>query len=208
MRRIFISYRRDDSQLSCDRIYSFLGPIFGVQQVFRDINAIPGGADFRTAIEQNLSTCSVMLVVIGPQWASITGASGHRRLDEPNDLVRIEVETALRRGIPLVPLLVQGAAPPPAASLPPTIQQLSYQNMRVVRPDPDFANDMQVVMQDVAQYVPFALQGGRVHAMTSTVRRLVGVVVSLVSFVLFIAALSTWVNLPIITGLVRHFLNR
>lgn len=207
MRSMFISYRRDDSQLSCDRIYGYLAPIFGVKQVFRDLDAIAGGTNFHTAIEQALSTCKVLLVVIGPTWTTITDASGHRRLDDPNDLVRLEVETALRRGIAVLPLLVQGATPPPAATLPPSIQQLSYQNMRVVRADPDFARDMQAVMLDIAAFVPIPQRGsGGLRAARNTLRRTVSFVVGLVGILLFVAALSTWIDLPFITDFVKHLL--
>lgn len=207
MRSIFISYRRDDSQLSCDRIYGYLGPIFGVKQVFRDMNAIPGGTDFRTSIEQALGTCKVMLVVIGPAWATITDAAGRRRLDDPEDLVRIEIETALRRGIPVLPLLVQGATLPFAAPLPPSMKSLDFQNMRPVRPDPDFARDMQTVMLDIATYVPIPSQGSSgLRVIRNTVWRTVSFVVGLLSFLIFVAGLSTWVHLPIITDLVRHWL--
>lgn len=207
MRSIFISYRRDDSQLSCDRLYGYLAPIFGVKQVFRDLDAIPGGLDFRTSIEHALSTCKVLLVVIGPTWTTITDTSGRLRLDDPNDLVRLEVETALRRGIAVLPLLVQGATPPPAAALPPSIQQLSYQNMRVVRADPDFARDMQAVMLDIAAFVPIPQRGsGGLRAVRNTLRRTVSFVVGLIVLMLFVATLSTWIDLPIITALVKHVL--
>lgn len=207
MRSIFISYRRDDSQLSCDRIYGYLAPIFGVKQVFRDLDAIPGGLDFRTSIEQALSTCKVLLVVIGPTWTTITDASGRRRLDNTDDLVRAEVETALKRGIAVLPLLVQGATPPPAATLPASLQQLSYQNMRAVRADPDFARDMQAVMLDIAAFVPIPQRGsGGLRTVRNTLRRTVSFVVGLVALLLFVAALSTWVDLPFITDLVKHLL--
>lgn len=206
MRSIFISYRRDDSQISCDRIYGYMASIFGARQVFRDLDAIPGGIDFRTAITQALSTCRVMVVVIGSRWATITDDGGHRRLDDPNDLVRTEVEIALQRGIHVLPVLVQGAVPPLPHALPPALQPLSYHNMRPVRADPDFARDMQTVMLDIAAFVPIP-QGNRgLRVVRNTVRRAVSFVVGVTSFVLFVAALSTWVNIPIVTELVRHWL--
>ncbi len=206
MRSIFISYRRDDSQLTCDRIYGYLGPIFGVKQVFRDLNDIDGGRDFRAAIEQALASCKVMVVVIGPTWSTIRDATGRRRLDNPNDMVRIEIETAFRRGIAVLPLLVQGATLPFPAPLPASIQQLAYQNMRQVRPDPDFARDMQVVMLDIAACVPIPYHGKGLRVVRNTARRTVSLVVGLVSLLIFIVALSTWVNLPVVTNLVKHWL--
>ena len=208
MNTIFISYRRDDSQLSCDRIYGYLGPIFGVRQVFRDVNTIPGGVDFRTLIDQGLSRCKVALVVVGPHWLTIADASGRRRLDDPNDFVRLEVETALSRNIPVIPLLVQGAPPLRADELPLSLRQLAFQNTRYVRADPDFARDMQLVMLDIAQFVPIPRRGGGLRMLRNTARQVVGFVVGLLSFILLIAALSTWVNIPFVTNLVNQLLNR
>jgi hypothetical protein len=208
MNTIFISYRRDDSQLSCDRIYGYLGPIFGMKQVFRDLNTIPGGVDFRTIIDEGLSHCRVVLAVIGPRWTTITDASGQRRLDDPNDFVRLEIESALQRNIPVIPLLVQGAQPLRPVELPPTISALAFQNTRFVRADPDFARDMQLVMLDIAQFVPIPRRDGGFLAIRTVTRRIGSFVVGLISFLLLVAAVSTWINIPIVTSLVNQLLNR
>jgi hypothetical protein len=208
MNTIFISYRRDDSQLSCDRIYGYLGPIFGMKQVFRDLNTIPGGVDFRTIIDEGLSHCKVVLAIIGPQWTTITDASGKRRLDDPNDFVRLEIESALNRNIPVIPLLVQGAQPLRPGELPETMQKLAFQNTRFVRADPDFARDMQLVMLDIAQFVPIPRRDGGFLVVRNLVRQIGSFAVGLVSFLLLVAAISTWINIPIVTSLVNHLLNR
>jgi hypothetical protein len=208
MNTIFISYRRDDSQLSCDRIYGYLGPIFGMKQVFRDLNTIPGGVDFRTIIDEGLSHCTVVLAIIGPQWTTITDAAGRRRLDDPNDFVRLEIESALHRNIPVIPLLVQGAQPLRPAELPESMQNLAFQNTRFVRADPDFARDMQLVMLDIAQFVPIPRRDGGFLVVRNLVRQIGSFAVGLISFLLLVAAISTWINIPIVTSLVNHLLNR
>jgi hypothetical protein len=208
MNTIFISYRRDDSQLSCDRIYGYLGPIFGMKQVFRDLNTIPGGVDFRTIIDEGLSHCKVVLAIIGPQWTKIADASGQRRLDDSSDFVRLEIESALHRNIPVIPLLVQGAQPLRPAELPPTMQKLAFQNTRFVRADPDFARDMQLVMLDIAQFVPIPRRDGGFLVIRTITRQIGSFAVGLISFLLLVAAISTWINIPIVTSLVNHLLNR
>jgi hypothetical protein len=88
---IFISYRRADSKYVVDRIRERLVAAFGHEAVFRDIESIPLGTDFRTVLNQETAGCSAMLVVIGPQWAGITDSKGNKRLFDPNDYTRIEV---------------------------------------------------------------------------------------------------------------------
>jgi TIR domain len=207
MNKIFISYRRDDSQLSCDRIYGFLGPVFSVREVFRDLNAIRGGVDFRAEIDRGLRHCQVVLVVIGPRWTTITDATGLRRLDDPNDYVRVEVETALSLNVPIIPLLVQGATPPQAAELPLALKPLAFRNTRVVRADPDFARDMQLVMQDIAQVVPIPRRHPGLFAARNATRQVASFVVGLISFLLLVATLSTWITIPFVTHFVDRLLN-
>jgi hypothetical protein len=207
MNKIFISYRRDDSQLSCDRIYGFLGPIFSVREVFRDLNAIRGGVDFRTEIDRSLRHCQVVLVVIGPRWTTIANAAGERRLEDPNDYVRVEVETALDLNVPIIPLLVQGAVPLQPQDLPPSLQPLAFRNTRVVRADPDFARDMQLVMQDIAQIVPIPSRHRGLLAAHNVARQVASFVVGVISFLLLVATLSTWITIPFVTDLVDRLLN-
>jgi len=91
MPRIFISYRRTDSPDVAGRIYERFAARFGRKNVFKDIDNIPVGTDFRAVIEDALLNCQVMLVVIGPNWLDAKDAEGKRRLDNPEDFVRIEV---------------------------------------------------------------------------------------------------------------------
>lgn len=109
MSRIFMSYRRGDSADVSGRIYDRLAEHFGAEAVFKDVDDIPFGVDFKTYLNDMVSECAVELVVIGPRWLDISNERGERRLDDPTDFVRIEVEAALKRDIPVVPLLVSGA---------------------------------------------------------------------------------------------------
>jgi hypothetical protein len=118
MPRIFISYRRDDAAGDAGRLADHLHRRFGASHVFLDIDTIDAGTDFVQVLQDSLQQTAAMLVVIGRHWTSLLGADGVRRLDDPNDFVRREVETALGRKIPVVPVLVQGAPLPRKEDLP------------------------------------------------------------------------------------------
>lgn len=143
MAKVFISYRRDDSADATGRIYDWLTARLGPQAIFRDVDDIPFGVDFKKYLEDTVSQCAMMLVVIGPQWLNIPDDTGKRRLDDPRDFVRIEVETALKRDIPVIPLLVSGANMPDADHLPSSLSNLAYRNGISIRRDPDFRPDME-----------------------------------------------------------------
>jgi len=140
--KVFICYRRKDSQPFADRIYDWLERAFEPDNVFKDIDTIPLGRDFRRILEEAVIRCDALLVVIGPRWLGETDESGRRRVDDPGDWVRIEIETALERDIPVIPLLVDEASFPREADLPPSLQKLVYRHGTPVRPDPDFRHDM------------------------------------------------------------------
>jgi tetratricopeptide (TPR) repeat protein len=122
--RIFISYRRDDAAGEAGRLADHLLRRFGADRVFLDIETIDPGTDFRTVLERALAETVAVLVVIGRRWGDIADAGGRRRLDDPADFVRQEVERALGRGVPVVPVLVQGAALPRAEQLPASLAPL------------------------------------------------------------------------------------
>src|SRR5262245_3456964 len=103
-KKVFISYRRGDSADVVGRIDDHLVKVFGRESVFKDVDSISLGTDFRKVISQRVSECDVLLAVIGPMWLAARGPSGGRRLDDEADYVRIEIETALRRDIPVIPL--------------------------------------------------------------------------------------------------------
>ena len=125
---LFISYRRSDAEGEAGRLYDDVVRLFGSGAVFMDVSDIHPGKDFRQVLTDNVSKCAVLLAIIGPNWTSVTDASGARRLDQPNDFVRLEVAAALARGIDVIPVLVHGARMPTAAELPPDLQNLAYRN--------------------------------------------------------------------------------
>jgi hypothetical protein len=139
---IFISYRRSDSQDVTGRIYDRLVGKFTPKQVFKDVDNIPLGVSFAMHIQQMIGKANVALVIIGPSWLTATDEQGRRRLDDPGDFVRVEVESALRAGMPVVPVLVANAAMPKVSELPKSMQKLVARNGIAVRPDPDFNNDI------------------------------------------------------------------
>lgn len=163
MSSIFISYRRDDSADTCGRIYDHLVASFGRDTVFKDVDSIPLGVNFDEHISRVLQQCAVVLAVIGPRWLDIRDERG-RRLDDPADLVRRELEAALQRGIPVIPALVQGARMPGGAELPPSLRALSLHNGLAVRRDPDFGHDMQRLVTAVQRWVSPAGPHGDVAA--------------------------------------------
>lgn len=101
---------------------------FGEQKVFMDVAGIEAGRDFRKAIEESVANCGVLLVIIGPSWLAAKNEAGVRRLDDPADFVREEVAAALRRDIPVIPVLVRGAEMPRVEQLPETLTDLAYRN--------------------------------------------------------------------------------
>ena len=128
MSKIFISYRRDDADEAAGRLSDHLVNQFGQDSVFMDVDGIAPGRDFRKVIEETLTNCDVLLGVMGRNWLDIKDESGHRRLDNESDFVRLEIASALRRDIPVIPVRVQGASVPKPDSLPPDLKDFSYRN--------------------------------------------------------------------------------
>lgn len=145
--RIFLSYRRDDSEDVIGRVYDQLRIHFGSENVFKDVDSIRAGADFRDAILDALKASDYVLVAIGSEWLDQRSPDGARRLDEDGDYVRLEIETALKHGKRVIPVLIGDTQMPPAEALPEPIRHLAYRNATRVRPDPDFHNDMKRLIQ-------------------------------------------------------------
>jgi hypothetical protein len=123
--QIFVSYRRQDAASEAGRIADWLDRRFGDREVFMDINALRPGADFVNVIEDAVGSVEALVAVIGDKWLGIQDVSGRRRLDDPEDFVRLEIGTALRRGVPVIPVLVRGATMPVAKDLPVELAALS-----------------------------------------------------------------------------------
>jgi len=153
---IFLSYRRSDSHDITGRIYDRLAEHFGRDVVFKDVDSIPFGDDFRTHLNQGVGRCLVLVAVIGPTWLDVSEADGQRRVDNPNDWVRVELETALGREIPVIPLLVGGARLPRADELPETLKELPNRGAAQARPDPDFHPDLDRLIRRLEEIVELA----------------------------------------------------
>jgi len=125
MSGIFISYRREDSSGWAGRLSALLKDSFGADQLFMDIDTIEAGVDFVEVIGNAVGSCKVLLAVIGPQWLTVTDAGGRRRLDNPQDFIRLEVAAALKRNIRVIPVLVGGAGMPSAENLPQELEMLA-----------------------------------------------------------------------------------
>ena len=128
MEGIFISYRREESAGHAGRVYDRLRERFGRERVFMDVSAIEPGVDFVEAIDRAVGSCAVLLVIIGRKWLDSSDAAGQRRLDDPSDFIRLEVGTALRRNIRVIPVLVQGATMPGEADLSEDLKLLARRN--------------------------------------------------------------------------------
>jgi hypothetical protein len=149
MTSIFLSYRREDSRHQTGRLHDRLVAHFGPGQVFKDVDSIPLGRDFREVLTERVAACDVFLAIIGDGWLSITGKDGIRRLDDPGDFVRIEIEAALSRQIPVIPVLVGSSSVPRAEELPESLGELSFRHGLTVRPDPDFHHDVDRLIRGI-----------------------------------------------------------
>jgi hypothetical protein len=147
---LFLSYRRADAPDVTGRIYDRLTNELGGNKVFKDVDSIPFGVDFVTYLNTVMRRCTALLVVIGPEWLTAVNPSGQRRLDDPNDFVRVEIESALQSNIPIVPLLVQGAVMPSAQELPWGLRPMTRYNGILIRSDPDFHKDMTRLLNRLA----------------------------------------------------------
>jgi hypothetical protein len=126
MLQIFVSYRRTDSPSAAGRLCDHLHARFGFESVFRDIDSIEAGEDFDESIRDALRAAVVVLVVIGPRWIDARDGRGHRRLDDPGDYVRREIEIGLASDATLIPVLVEAAPPPPLEALPESLKPFAH----------------------------------------------------------------------------------
>ncbi len=157
MGRVFLSYRRSDSADVSDRIYAALAERFGHDAIFKDIDSIPLGTDFRKVIDDAVESCDVLLEVIGKDWLEAEGEDGERRLEHPDDFVRLEIEAALRRDIHVIPVLVRDARMPMDGQLPASIDSIRFRSAAKVRPDPDFEHDVDRLSRGIAQILGLKL---------------------------------------------------
>ncbi|MEM8921132.1 MAG: TIR domain-containing protein, partial [Pseudomonadota bacterium] len=148
MAKLFISYRRADSQHAVDRLYEGLRKHLKKSDIFIDVDNIPKGVDFVEHLSKQVAQCETLLVVVGPQWLTIKDEDGRRRLDDPQDFVRIEIEAALKRDIPVIPILLDNTPMPKAADLPPALQGFERRNAALLRRDA-FRADLGELIEDL-----------------------------------------------------------
>ncbi|MDN5217356.1 toll/interleukin-1 receptor domain-containing protein [Fulvivirgaceae bacterium BMA12] len=159
---IFISYRREDSADVTGRIHDRLSQHFGPEAIFTDVDSIPLGVDFKEYIDRQVGQCQILLAVIGKNWTQIKNEQGKVRLQVQNDYVRIEIESALKRNIPIIPLLVQGAGMPSETELPATLKKLIYRHGQPVRPNPDFHRDMDRLVKGLERQLTKAQEKSKI----------------------------------------------
>jgi len=155
MRAIFISYRREDTEGHAGRLFEDLCDRFGKEAVFMDVAGIEPGRDFRRAIEQQVASCGVLLAVIGKDWLTVTDAQGRCRLDDPYDFVRLETANALKRDIPVIPVLVHQSVMPQAEQLPDDLKDLAFRNS-VELTHARWSSDVQLLIKALLPYVDAA----------------------------------------------------
>jgi hypothetical protein len=131
--KIFISYRRADSAYAAGRLYDRLSEHFGQENIFMDVEGLDPGVDFVEALNEAVSSCDVLIVLIGPQWLAAKDEDGLHRLNNPEDFVRLEIIAALQRDILVIPVLVQGAKMPNRRDLPAALQHLARINATEIR---------------------------------------------------------------------------
>lgn len=148
MPNILISYRRADSDAIAGRIRDRIAVRYGEESVFMDIDSIPFGRDFRTHVMEALMNNDIVLAIIGPKWQGAARGTLARIFDE-TDPVRIEIETALKRGIPVIPVLVGGADIPKPSNLPDTLKDLSYRNAAEVSAGRDFNQHIERLLRSM-----------------------------------------------------------
>jgi hypothetical protein len=132
---LFLCYRREDTQDAAGRLHDRLVAAFGASRVFMDIDSVPLGIDFVDHVKEQISGCRAVIVMIGRQWLTITDKRGNRRLDDPEDLVRVEIAAALTQKVPVIPVLVQNATMPDRNDLPDDLRPLARRNGIALRHD-------------------------------------------------------------------------
>jgi tetratricopeptide (TPR) repeat protein len=150
---VFISYRRIDTNWAAVSLRNHIGRTLAGLRVFMDIESIEPGEDFVEAINRSVDQCQVMLVVIGPNWLTVSDNFGQRRLDNANDFVRLEIIRALEKGIRLIPLLVDVAGMPPENVLPKPLRPLSRKNAVTINHH-SHARDFDVITDALKKVFP------------------------------------------------------
>ncbi|MGE7472003.1 toll/interleukin-1 receptor domain-containing protein [Bosea sp. NPDC003192] len=154
MSKVFICYRRSDAPDAVDRITDRLSKSLSRGELFRDVNSIPFGSDLRRQIENSLKQCKIFLLVIGPDWLNALNKIGGRRIDDPADFVRIEIETAISLRLIIIPILIGDANMPVETDLPASMKEIPYLLALRIRRDPDFDTDIEKLKTTIGRNIP------------------------------------------------------
>ena len=152
MPKIIISYRRSDSQAIAGRIFDRLSARYGEGAVFMDIDSIPFGVDFRQHISEVLLQCDALIALVGPHWLGRRD-DGSSRIADSDDPVRLELEGAMERDVPIIPVLIDGARMPTDGELPPSLRVFSFFNAAPVDSGRDFRPHMDRLIKAVDSLV-------------------------------------------------------
>jgi len=187
MARIFINYRRDDAPGVAGRLFDHLALKFPRRNLFMDVDAMTPGIDFVEQLDLQVSQCRALLAVIGPRWLDARDQDGGRRLDSDKDYVRIELASALKRNIPVIPILVDGATMPPEDKLPDDLKPLVRRHALELR-HTRFGADADVVVHALGDLAPQ--------------RRAVGAVIAagIAGMAVLIAIVALWPTLQAVIG--------
>jgi DNA polymerase len=153
MSKIFINYRRMDTEGHVGRLYDHLIQHFKPENIFMDVQNIEPGADFVQVLEDAVAQCDVFITMIGIHWLTLTDSSGERRIDQWNDFVRIEIESAIKHEKLIIPVLVGGAKMPSPNDLPESIQVLARRNAITISHQ-HFARDVASLVKFIKETVP------------------------------------------------------
>jgi hypothetical protein len=153
MTGIFINYRREDAPGVAGRLFDRLAANYSRRQMFMDVDAMKPGLNFVKQIDEHISKCDVVLAIIGPGWLNAVDDKGQRKIDKPRDYVRVELAAALKREIPVIPLLVNGTAMPSEDELPEELKSLPHRHSLELRHS-RFSADSDAVIQAVGDIVP------------------------------------------------------
>jgi hypothetical protein len=165
---LFISYRREDDPGWVHAILARLEQHIPPQSIFVDVEGIRPGADFVQVLEEKLRDSDVLISVIGPNWLIVTDASGKRRIDDPDDFVRIEIETALRGNKTIMPVLVRSAKLPQAESLPEPLRPMVRRQATSISHE-RFRSDVQNLVRHVIEALDAARRAGQINTAPETV---------------------------------------
>jgi TIR domain len=205
--KVFISYRRDDaagfSHVIRDRLIEHLPK----ERVFMDVSDIEAGADFVKTLQDAVSQCDVLIALMGKRWAGAE-RDGRSRLNNRDDWIRVEVSTALNRGVKVIPVLLDGATMPQEGSLPPemrTLVRINAVDVRNSRLNADVYDLTGVAMKALGETWPPDEPGGPIYAALSGIYAFLAG--AIVLFVMLASMFMEQVALATMIGVLLFILN-